>query len=394
MKRSACLSLLLCMSGTAMAALDAPPNYVGVMGSYVFTDSVRGTDDGAGWHILYGSPMNRLLSLELNAFGHRAQLENADDYEYAYGAGLDLRYLLGEPARGLFMLGGLGSIWEDLVGEEQLSPYLNLGVGVQFGSHALQMRAEGRYYAIFNNDTYPDEDIVYDARAGLGLMYAFGAAPAMAGDTDGDGVPDDLDECPDTPPGMRVDARGCPLPVPVTPADSDGDGVSDAVDQCPGTPPGVAVDQLGCPLDEDGDGVPNALDACPQTPPGFKVDARGCVVEAQTVVVLKSAHFEFNSAKLTRDARIVLDRVVDAMKNQPDLRLEIVGHTDSVGTDAYNRKLSLARADSVREFLVDRGIARDRLQTAGKGKTQPIADNETEEGRAQNRRVEFSVLTD
>lgn len=403
MNRILCAAAALTVSALTVSvfpalalAANAPPNYVGVMGSYVFPDSVRGTEDGPAWHVLYGSPMNERLALELNAFGQRTELENGGGYDAAYGAGIDLRYLLGAPRLGAFVLGGLGSVWEDFDVEEELSPYLNVGIGVQAGSDAFQVRAEGRYYAIFNGDTYPDEDVLYDARANLGVLYSFGAAVAGPSefdrDGDSDGVADSSDRCPDTPLGTPVDTSGCPFQAQALLTDTDGDGVTDDADQCPATPPGTDVDTLGCPVDEDGDGVPNALDACPQTPPGFKVDETGCVREEQTVIVLNSVNFEFNSAKLTRAGRVILDRVAAGLRSQTDLQLEILGHTDSLGSDNYNRQLSIARAASVRNFLVDRGIAGDRLRSAGMGESQPVADNETEEGRAQNRRVEFRVL--
>lgn len=399
MMRSFCAvaALAFALTSGVGAAEDAPPNYVGVMGSYVLPDDVRGTDNGPGWHILYGSPMNPNLSLELSAFGQRTDLEDGSGRDAGYGAGVDLRYLGGSPRFGAFVLGGLGSFWEDYGVEEELSPYVDAGVGFQAGSDSLQVRAEGRYYAIFNGDTYADEDVLYDARVNLGLMYAFGGvaekAVAVEGDSDQDGVVDSADACPDTPFGTPVDAQGCPAPVAVT-ADTDGDGVPDTADQCPGTPAGVTVDATGCPIDQDGDGVLNADDKCPDTPPGFKVDATGCVSEGQTVIVLKSVHFEFDSAKLTRDARVILDRVGSGLRSQADLRLEIIGNTDSKGSDAYNQQLSEARAASVRNYLIDRGIAANRLESVGHGEKNPIADNETEEGRGLNRRVEFRVLTE
>ena len=389
------LALSLCAVSTGIRAdAGAPPNYLGAMGSYVITDSVRNTDNGVGWHVLYGSPIDERLALELNFFGHRSDLELVDGHDNAIGGGVDLRYLFGQRRLGVFVLGGLGSTWEDFVGDEEISPYFNVGAGVQIGGDSLQFRAEGRYYAILNGDTYADESAVYDARLNAGVMYSFGEeAPAPIADGDQDGVADDLDQCPQTPYGTAVDERGCPPSlIPRPDADTDGDGVVDTADQCPQTPAGTVVDAVGCPADEDGDGVLNADDNCPRTPPGFKVDAHGCVVEEQTVVVLDSVHFEFDSAKLTFEARDVLDRVATGLKNQPDLRIEIIGHTDALGTEAYNLQLSLARAASVREYLISRGAEPTQLTHEGYGETHPIADNETEEGRARNRRVEFHVL--
>ena len=119
----------------------------------------------------------------------------------------------------------------------------------------------------------------------------------------------------------------------------------------------------------------------------------GCVRERQTVTVLRSVSFEFDSAKLTEEARRTLDRVAAGLKGQPSMRVEIAGHTDALGTEAYNLRLSRERATSVRDFLVDLGVAASRLDVKGYGESKPVADNETDAGRARNRRVNFSVLT-
>ncbi len=382
-------AVLLGIAGTSAQADDAPPNYISVMGSYVFVDNIRGTDDGPGYHLIYGSPMSEHFSLELNTLFHRSDLLNSDESNYSFAGGLDVRYLGGSPGLGAFILGGVGTMWEDFIDDEEISPYANVGVGVQFGFEYLQLRAEGRYYAVFNDDTYAD-DVIYDARVNVGLNYSFGGDEDL--DSDGDGVLDGNDACPNTPYGVIVDPRGCPMMAPIGVGDSDGDGVPDNLDRCPATPAGMTVDANGCPIDEDNDGVFNMDDDCPRTPPGFKVNARGCVVEEQTVIVLKSVHFAFDSAELTREARVLLDRVVEGLRNQQSLRMAIAGHTDSLGTEAYNQALSLRRADSVRRFLVEQGIASDRLLSEGFGELRPIADNETEEGRASNRRVEFRAL--
>jgi OOP family OmpA-OmpF porin len=153
----------------------------------------------------------------------------------------------------------------------------------------------------------------------------------------------------------------------------------------------VKVDAKGCPLDSDGDGVPDYLDKCPGTPKGFKVDASGCIIE-QTVI-LRAVNFEFNSDKLTPAARDTLDSVAAGLTGQSSLNVEIAGYTDSVGSAPYNLALSKKRAESVRSYLVSKGLSASRLVAKGYGKTKPIADNKTEEGRAENRRVEFAVLT-
>jgi outer membrane protein OmpA-like peptidoglycan-associated protein len=210
-------------------------------------------------------------------------------------------------------------------------------------------------------------------------------------DSDGDGVADAIDDCPGTPPGALVDERGCPL-------DSDGDGVYDGIDQCPETPAHAHVDSRGCPIDSDGDGVYDGIDRCPQTPAGTVVDEFGCPVaeplfeEERQTLVLEGVFFEFSSAKLTLNSKEILDHVAESLLAWPEVRVEIGGHSDSVGAEAYNLRLSKSRAESVRDYLLEKGVPREQLEATGYGEINPIANNRTEEGRAQNRRVELKRL--
>ena len=198
-------------------------------------------------------------------------------------------------------------------------------------------------------------------------------------DSDGDGVPDNLDQCPNTPRGVAVDANGCPL-------DTDGDGVPDYLDKCPNTPKGVMVDAVGCPLDTDGDGVPDHLDQCPDTPKGATVNSVGCW--ALKGVVL----FDFNKWDIKPEAHRVLDEVVAIMQKNPELKGVIEGHTDGIGSQAYNLPLSEKRARAVEKYIEARGIDPARWTIKGYGKSKPIASNDTEEGRQENRRVELNRI--
>jgi outer membrane protein W/outer membrane protein OmpA-like peptidoglycan-associated protein len=197
--------------------------------------------------------------------------------------------------------------------------------------------------------------------------------------------------------GYRFGGRAAPPPPPVAaappppppaaappPPDGDGDGVIDANDRCPGTPAGATVDANGCELDADNDGVVDRLDQCPGTLAGAKVDARGCEVAE---VVLRGVNFETNSATLTAAARAILDGVAESLKQRPDAKIVVAGHTDSVGKDAYNLALSQRRAAAVRDYLISKGINGDKLSAQGYGETRPLASNDTPEGREQNRRV-------
>lgn len=198
------------------------------------------------------------------------------------------------------------------------------------------------------------------------------------GDSDCDGVPDRIDECPGTPLGMAVDSRGCPR-------DTDGDGVPDYLDECPGTPKGVEVDRRGCPLDSDGDGVPDYRDKCPGTPKGARVDTEGCWV-------IDEAFFDFDNYEVKQRFYPIFDDVVTVLNNNPSLKIVIEGHTDNIGTEGYNQKLSEERAKAVKRYLVKKGIQSDRLSIVGYGLSRPRATNDTEAGRALNRRVKLEPL--
>lgn len=178
-------------------------------------------------------------------------------------------------------------------------------------------------------------------------------------------------------------------------ADSDGDGVPDDADQCPGTPAGVAVDSKGCPLDSDGDGVPDYQDQCPGTPAGTEVDAKGCPVEKapeKPTLVLNDIHFAFDSSKLSADSQSTLSTVAQRLVANSDVAVRIEGYTDSTGTAAYNKRLSQRRADSVARYLTSQGVDASRLTTMGYGESHPVASNATRAGRAQNRRVEIAPV--
>lgn len=304
----------------------------------------------------------------------------------------------------------LVNFWYDFNQGERLRPYLGLGIGMadmeingasddvtigQLGAGVnyhltprLVLDAGYRYAmaedATFKSDTSSLES-EYEAQSLLvGLRYNFFDAQYGPKDADGDGVFDDADQCPGTPRGVQVDSVGCPL-------DGDKDGVADYLDKCPNTPAGDEVDDQGCSLDSDGDGVLDRDDACPDTPRGTPVMSNGCGQEQS--VVLRGVNFEFNSAKLTVNAETILDGVAATLISSPGFDVELQGHTDSKGSDSYNMNLSQNRAKSVKRYLTDKGVESMRLTARGYGEEQPVASNDTAEGRAQNRRVELKVLS-
>ena len=201
-------------------------------------------------------------------------------------------------------------------------------------------------------------------------------------DSDGDGVTDDLDQCPDTPMqahGM-VDEQGCPL-------DSDGDGVPDYLDRCPDTPEGVSVDESGCPVDSDGDGFTDDVDLCPDEPAPDSED--GCPVPCEPIAIVTNINFDFDESDIRADAAAKLAGVQSVLDANPDLLVRVVGHADSTGAEEYNLALSLRRAESVRKHLAEQGISMTRMDASGRGESEPLVSNETRAGRAVNRRVEF-----
>lgn len=209
-------------------------------------------------------------------------------------------------------------------------------------------------------------------------------------DTDGDGVPDHLDKCPYTPKNTPVDNHGCPF-------DADGDGIPDYADKCPNTPEGVKVDQYGCPFDTDGDGIPDYLDKCP-TIPGVEAN-QGCPdVSEKARKAFKAAEhgieFEPGTAVMMRSSHVYIDRIISIMREYPNYRLVVNGHTDAAGSMGVNLKISKRRAMAVVDYMVEHGIYPSRLKSFGHGGTQPIADNKNLAGRKLNNRIEFRVEFD
>ena len=315
------------------------------------------------------------------------------------------------------------------------------------------LRLEARDISFKPLETSGGQNHFHNMVLGAGLTFALGATPR---DTDGDGVPDRKDKCPNTPKGATVDAAGCPkdsdgdgildgldkcagtpkgatvdasgcpsdadgdgvvdgidkcaaTPKGATvdatgcPKDSDGDGVLDGLDQCPNTPAGAKIDDKGCPLDSDGDGVYDGLDKCADTPKGLKVDADGCpieVTERETelldtgLIRLENVNFETGKADLLPESYSTLDAVGAVMLKWPQLRIEVGGHTDSRGSLGKNQKLSEARADSVLAYVLRKypALQPAQFKAKGYGPTKPLAPNTNDLNRAKNRRVEFVVL--
>ncbi len=224
--------------------------------------------------------------------------------------------------------------------------------------------------------------------------------PGCEGDQDHDGVLNSLDKCPTVPEDCDgdQDTDGCPE------FDKDGDGISDEADKCPLIPEDMDgfEDTDGCPeTDNDLDGIPDLKDKCPNQPEDFDGDQDddGCpdlykniIIKDQKIELKQKIFFAFNKAKILSKSFEMLNEVGMAMKDKQEIRVRIEGHTDSKGSDRYNKKLSEQRAKSVRMYLIKQGVDPSRMVSIGYGEERPIADNDTEEGREMNRRVEFYIL--
>jgi OmpA-OmpF porin, OOP family len=213
-------------------------------------------------------------------------------------------------------------------------------------------------------------------------------------DTDGDGVPDSLDQCELDPEDKDtyLDNDGCPE------ADNDLDGILDAADKCPNDPEDLDgyEDDDGCPdPDNDKDAVPDVKDQCPNEPGSTTQEPLGCpgnrlvVVTDCEVKITQQIHFEFNKDKIRPESFPVLDAVVDVLDKNPNIKLEVQGHTDNKGAAGYNKDLSNRRAHSVMKYLIAHGVTIGRLTAVGYGMERPIVDNGSEANRALNRRVQF-----
>lgn len=217
-------------------------------------------------------------------------------------------------------------------------------------------------------------------------------------DSDGDGYPDDIDECPD----VKEDGKkpkpsdGCPAPQ-----DADGDGIPDSKDKCPNDPEDLdgIQDKDGCPEeDADSDKVPDKVDKCPLEPgpPNKDASKNGCPTLTKVsadgkVSLLQPIQFDYGRASIKPVSFPILQEVVLLLNARPTMKLDIQGHTDSRGSRDYNVKLSRDRAASVMNYLVGQGIDKSRLTSEGYGPDKPIDSNDTDEGRAKNRRVDFVI---
>lgn len=354
--------------------------------NYLRAADSRGTQDGYGGQIALGKSVTPGLNLEITTQYLSADAKSGTGYTKSAtlnGVGLGAMVFPSNYLPDLYVPLSLmrgqvkdnpGPIpnYSTTVFDVGLGYLLSLGKISEY-LHGASLRTEVRY----RTDAHGRElagvhtgqrKAFYEGIASVGLLIPLGNAPVAA------------------PPAAE------PAPtevVPVAPTDSDGDGVTDDLDQCPDTPAGTPVDEKGCPVQAP---APVEAPACKQPGAGEPIDLNGCKIGDS--LVLKGVNFELDSAHLTPNAKTILDGVTDALLAQQNIKAEIGGYTSSEGSEKHNQKLSERRADSVKQYLVGRGIDAGRLSTHGYGESSPVADNNTNEGRELNRRVELKVMDD
>ncbi|WP_371193965.1 OmpA family protein [Glaciecola sp. SC05] len=375
-----------CISTTSVAQ-EAPPyeNWVGGFAQYYSADAdkpepVGGLDDGYGFGAEMGFRFDPSWAIRFEL--GRVLIDKDDRIPGAAAddgvqLGADMMYFLENDKA--YMFAGIR--------EQSLEESYRMG-SIGIGKHWV---TDENWRVITEAATYIDFGQGYNEFSlKLGLAYVFGlnSAPKAQPDTDGDGVYDAVDRCPNTLPGVAVDATGCSM-------DLDGDGVMNSVDQCPRTPSGVAVDATGCEFkDSDNDGVVDSLDQCANTPSTDRVDEKGCSIFEDTEIFVElDLLFANNSSVVTNtDSEMILE-FVDFMRRYPNTTASIEGHTSTVGTAEYNMGLSQRRADNTRNMLINLyGIDADRLTAIGFGETRPKFIEDNAESHRLNRRIEARVV--
>ena len=371
------------------------PYVTGVL-NYEIPDGVRDSDDGLGYKLGAGLPITEHMAAELSFYDlkRKRNIDGLDDYQlgvlanfvYDFGLyGFHFRYV---PDFKPYLLAGPGYVRDDVRGFKHNHVGIDAGAGLLIPLHfgdwnwGWAIRTEASAVSqLDRGESVQGETFLTDFHLMIGL------------------------EIPLTPffgehHSTKIEMPECSLAVvdPVSGrkdcvTDSDGDGVPDNIDECPGTPPDTKVDEKGCPIsagaDADGDGVADDVDQCPDTPAGAKVDAKGCAIEQ--VLAAQTIHFASDSTAVSAEGGALLDAMVRALNGQPNMHLLIEGYTDASGSERQNRSLSERRAQAVREYMVWKGIDPDRLKAKGYDDTRPVASNRTEEGKAANRRVELTV---
>ena len=404
-KRSGIFGAMTLLAATFAAPVQAQEVgldkriYIAPGFAYSLADTDRLTDDGLGASMAIGRRFTEGMLLELNTFYSQYEGNNGGNTLEFKGAGLAALISPFREWKNLYFVLALHEgATSDAPGPRTnyRSTVFDSGIGYNFPLGGMLNGASLRADARYRMDSHESRNVGasgdtehYDGVFGVALQVPIGSygsseeeeegegvqiVSSNAADSDNDGVSDAADRCPGTTPGAIVDRNGCEV-------DTDLDGVVDRLDQCPGTPQGTEVDNVGCPA---------APENCRPPFPGEAVDENGCA--GGDTVVLRGVTFEFDEARLTANAKVILNGVADTLLSAPDINVEIGGHTDSFGSESYNQQLSERRAKAVLEYLAGRGVERARMSAKGYGESNPIESNETATGRELNRRVELKIL--
>ena len=340
---------------------DNPPSGIFInpqLGFFTF-DSDRNVDAALFPGIGIGYQFENSWALEVNFISGDTDVDgpgNADvDFKQFHLAGL--YHFPGTNTLQPYAAFGIGANEFDTAFGKADETAINIGGGIKyFLNPALSLRTDLR---LFNSFDEEDQDLALS----VGLHYSFGSTASP------------ITPVANTKPGPFVD--------------SDGDGVVDSEDQCPNTPANTPVSAYGCPVDSDGDGVADNHDQCPGSEAGARVDERGCyIVLQETRTIELEINFANNSAEIGEQYINEIQQVADFMREYPLTNVVVEGHTDDRGEASYNQQLSERRARAVATALINRfNIDAARVSAVGKGEAEPIADNSTTAGRAANRRV-------
>ena len=333
----------LALTGVARAGSDPGSWYVAPRINGVWVDDGRKAEDDIGFGASFGKVVSPNWNIELGADSSGHRRSGVDDRLRLSTIDLNaLRVFKREDSINPYLIAGVGQIDTNAPGSDK-DFYGKAGVGLMADiakntSKGTNLQLRGEMHV---RKVYADAADLTDYVASLGLVYSWGGAIAA--------------------PAAAAIAAIAPVVV-AKPVDGD----------------------------DDRDGVLNSRDKCPNTPPGAKVDSDGCECGD---IILRGVTFVTDSAEITPQGQLVLDSLVAGLQRRAGTKLEIRGHTDSVGSEAYNLALSQRRAESVKAYLVSKGLNAADLSTIGLGEMQHIATNDTAEGREQNRRVTLQALS-
>lgn len=358
--------LTICLLGSAQgvqaqSSLVSAPWFAGVSGGVAAPESLRQISPGTYARVFMGIPLRPQAYIETSVFAAKLPGKNNQSAETTLGLGLDLHLeSLGAYAKYVFLAGG-GYSRAQRDNRNIYSPFINIGYGIELPlTDRIGLRPEVRGFARLSNDFIDGRGVTYDAALSMGLTYAFGALPKTA---ESGRIPAAAGYAP---------ASSAPIETAALPAAA---SVPEPSKQAPPAEP-IAASRVFA-------GGP-----CPQAPAGAVVNAGGCLT-AQNLILARSLFFQAGALALSPGADPVLLAIAAAVFHTPTLNVEVVVHTDSLGYEEDNLTMTANMAEELREELLALGVPDGRLQTSGRGESQPRASEDTDAGVEKNRRVEF-----